>query len=89
MNNANNRILAFLTHHTTVGIIAGLALILALSLGGCTQRAGKSTVGGIYIWTPIGELLPQTEGKKPDLSTVPGPDNTVYISPTIIRPKGL
>ena len=88
MNN-NNRLIALLTHHTTVGILTGLALILALSLGGCTQRGGKTGVGGIYIWTPIGEHLPQTAGPKPDLSTVPGPDNTVHVTDRVIRPKGL
>lgn len=65
MNRRTSGIVYILTHHTTVGILAGLALLFVLTLGGCTAK------------TP------------PDLSTVPGPDNTVYVSPTIIRPKGL
>ena len=31
-----------LTHHTTVGIIAGLALLFVLSLGGCNTVKGLS-----------------------------------------------
>ena len=89
MNRRTSNFIYILTHHTTVGILAGLALLFALSLGGCTQRGGKTGVGDIYIWTPVGELLPQTSGPRPDLSTVPGPDNTVHVTDHVIRPKGL
>ena len=66
-----------------------ITITALLLMGGCTQHGGKSHIGGVYIWTPIGEHLPQNAGPRPDLSSVPGPDNTVYVSPTIIRPKGL
>tara|TARA_B110000444_G_C18777004_1_gene565481 strand:+ start:1023 stop:1244 length:222 start_codon:yes stop_codon:yes gene_type:complete len=41
----NKRMLTFvyiITHHTTVGIIAGLALLYVLSLGGCNTIKGMT-----------------------------------------------
>lgn len=35
-----NTLIVFLTHHTTVGIITGLALLYILSLGGCNTIKG-------------------------------------------------
>ncbi len=40
MNNRTSTIVYLLTHHTTVGIIVGLALIFVLSLGGCNTVKG-------------------------------------------------
>lgn len=40
MNKRTSSIVAFFTHHTTVGIIVGLALIFVLSLGGCNTVKG-------------------------------------------------
>ena len=40
MNRKTNNIIVVLTHHTTVGIIAGLALLFVLSLGGCNTVKG-------------------------------------------------
>lgn len=42
MSNRTSSIVAFFTHHTTVGIIVGLALIFALSLGGCNTVKGAA-----------------------------------------------
>lgn len=42
MNNRTSTIISILTHHTTVGIIVGLALILVLSLGGCNTIKGAA-----------------------------------------------
>ena len=42
MNRKTNNIVAVLTHHTTVGILVGLALIFALSLGGCNTIKGAA-----------------------------------------------
>lgn len=42
MNKRTNTIVYILTHHTTVGIIAGLALIFVLSLGGCNTIKGAA-----------------------------------------------
>lgn len=65
MNKRTSNFIYLITHHTTVGIVVGLALLFVLLTGGCTAK------------TP------------PDLSTVPGPDNTVHITDHVIRPKGL
>ncbi len=43
----------------------------------------------LIVLATVGFLSGCTAKPPPDLSTVPGPDNTVYVSPTIIRPKGL
>ncbi len=40
MNRKTSGLIYVLTHHTTVGIIAGLALIFVLSLGGCNTIKG-------------------------------------------------
>lgn len=40
MNRKTSNLVYVLTHHTTVGIIAGLALIFVLSLGGCNTIKG-------------------------------------------------
>lgn len=40
MNRRTNNIIYVLTHSTTVGIIAGLALLFVLSLGGCNTVKG-------------------------------------------------
>ncbi len=42
MNRKTSGIVYVLTHSTTVGIIAGLALIFALSLGGCNTIKGAA-----------------------------------------------
>jgi predicted small secreted protein len=42
MNRKTNNIIVVLTHHTTIGIIAGLALLLVLSLGGCNTIKGAA-----------------------------------------------
>ncbi len=42
---ADKRMLSFvyiLTHHTTVGILVGLALLFVLSLGGCNTIKGAA-----------------------------------------------
>ena len=40
MNRRTNNLVYVLTHSTTVGIIAGLALLFVLSLGGCNTVKG-------------------------------------------------
>ena len=40
MNKRTSSIVYVITHHTTVGILVGLALIFALSLGGCNTIKG-------------------------------------------------
>jgi len=40
MSKRTETIVSIITHHTTVGILAGLALIFALSLGGCNTIKG-------------------------------------------------
>ncbi len=40
MNKRTYTAVYILTHHTTVGIIVGLALIFVLSLGGCNTVKG-------------------------------------------------
>ncbi len=40
MNKRTSTAVYILTHHTTVGIIVGLALIFVLSLGGCNTVKG-------------------------------------------------
>jgi predicted small secreted protein len=42
MNNRTSTIVYLLTHHVTVGIIVGLALIFVLSLGGCNTIKGAA-----------------------------------------------
>lgn len=42
VNERTQGIIYILTHHTTVGIIAGLALLFVLSLGGCNTVKGLS-----------------------------------------------
>ena len=42
MNRKTSNVIFVLTHHTTVGIIAGLALIFILSLGGCNTIKGAA-----------------------------------------------
>ena len=49
MNNRTSTIVYLLTHHVTVGIIVGLALIFVLSLGGCNTI--KSAAKDIYSIT--------------------------------------
>ncbi len=42
MNRKTSNFIYVLTHHTTVGIIAGLALLYILSLGGCNTIKGAA-----------------------------------------------
>ena len=42
MNRKTSNLVYVLTHPTTVGIIAGLALIFVLSLGGCNTIKGAA-----------------------------------------------
>jgi predicted small secreted protein len=42
MSRNSERFIALLTHHTTVGILVGLALIFVLSLGGCNTVKGAA-----------------------------------------------
>ena len=42
MDNRTSCFIAVLTHHTTVGIVVGLALLFVLSLGGCNTIKGAA-----------------------------------------------
>jgi predicted small secreted protein len=42
MTRNTSRIIAFVTHHTTVGILTGLALLYVLSLAGCNTVKGAA-----------------------------------------------
>lgn len=42
MRRNTSRIIAIATHHTTVGILVGLALLFAMSLGGCNTIKGAA-----------------------------------------------
>ena len=42
MNNRTSTIVYLLTHHVTVGIIVGLALLFVISLGGCNTIKGAA-----------------------------------------------
>jgi predicted small secreted protein len=42
MNRKTSNLVYVLTHHVTVGIIAGLTLLFVLSLGGCNTIKGAA-----------------------------------------------
>ena len=42
MRRNTSRIIAIVTHHTVVGTLVGLALLFAMSLGGCNTVKGAA-----------------------------------------------